>query len=81
MANDLDELILLERSSETERARLAGLAGDEYRAQWERWRSAAVAFQAAVTAYAGRDDVKESRYEVEQAAKRAVRHASEDPAE
>lgn len=81
VADDMDRLITLERSSETERAKLAGLAGEEYDAQWERWRGAAEAFQAAVTEYAGREDVKQSRYEVEQAAKKAVRHASEDPAE
>ncbi|MFE5031859.1 hypothetical protein [Streptomyces sp. NPDC056683] len=49
--------------------------------QREEWLAAAAAFQAAVTEYAGREDVTMSRYEVEQAAKRAVRHAEEDPAE
>ncbi|MFF0138518.1 hypothetical protein ACFYRN_19010 [Streptomyces sp. NPDC005227] len=77
----MDALIKLERTAEEERARLAGLGDEEYAAQWRAWRDAAEKFQAAVTAYAGRDDVKESRYEVEQAAKRAVRHGEEDPAE
>ncbi|MGW3847171.1 hypothetical protein [Streptomyces fagopyri] len=75
-----DHLIKLECAAETARAKLAGLTGDEYDAQWHAWRDAATAFQAAVTAYAARDDVTMSRYEVEQAAKKAVRHAQEDPA-
>ncbi|QHA09328.1 hypothetical protein GQF42_00410 [Streptomyces broussonetiae] len=66
-------------SAEEERAKLAGLDGDEYDAQWRRWREATVAVQAAVTAYA--KESGESRHEVEQAVKRAVRHAEEDPAE
>ncbi|MBK3572621.1 hypothetical protein JHN63_02035 [Streptomyces sp. MBT65] len=73
-------MIKLERSAESERARLAGLIGDEYDAQWRTWRKAAEDFQAAVTEYAARDGVTVSRYEVERAAKAAVRHAEEDPA-
>ncbi|MFF6985630.1 hypothetical protein [Streptomyces sp. NPDC010273] len=80
MADIPDELIKLERSSESERARLAGLVGEEYDAQWRAWRKAAEGFQAAVTEYAARDDVTLSRYEVERAAKSAVRHAEGDPA-
>jgi hypothetical protein len=75
-----DDLITLERDAETARARLAGLSGAEYDAQWRAWRDASAKFQAAVTEYADREDVKLSRYEVEQAVKRAVRHAEEDPA-
>ncbi|MER7930515.1 hypothetical protein ABTY96_46655 [Streptomyces sp. NPDC096057] len=75
-----DDLIKLERSAERERAKLAGLVGEEYGAQWKAWRTAAEDFQAAVTEYAARDNVTMSRYEVEQAAKAAVRHAEEDPA-
>ncbi|MER5755984.1 hypothetical protein [Streptomyces sp. NPDC002088] len=74
-----ERLIKLERTAETERARLAGLSGEEYDAQWRRWREASEAAQAAVTAHA-----KESggdRYELEQSVKKAVRHAEEDPAE
>jgi hypothetical protein len=75
-----DDLITLECDAETARAELAGLTGAEYDAQWRAWRDAAEKFQAAVTEYAGREDVKLSRYDVEQAVKRAVRHAEEDPA-
>ncbi|MEV8042435.1 hypothetical protein AB0P02_01140 [Streptomyces griseoluteus] len=78
MADLPDTLIALQR---TARARLAGLTGDEYDAQWRAWRKAAAEFQAAVTDYAGREDVTESRYDIEQAVKTAVRHATEDPAE
>ncbi|MGW3442200.1 hypothetical protein [Streptomyces sp. NPDC001076] len=70
-----DELIKLERSAEAEREALGGLDGDAYDAQRVKWREASAAFQAAVTEYAGREDVTMSRYEVEQAVKRAVRHA------
>lgn len=68
-----DELIKLERSSEEERAKLAELDGDEFEAQRLIWRTAAVAFQAAVTEYATRDDVIESRHVIEMAVKKAVR--------
>lgn len=74
MADIPDELIKLERSSEEERAKLAGLAGEEYQAQWKAWRDAAGVFQAAVTEYAARDDASMSRYELEQAVKKTVRH-------
>ncbi|MGW0795155.1 hypothetical protein [Streptomyces sp. NPDC002692] len=80
MADIPDDLIALECAAETARAHLAGLEGDEYDAQWRAWRAAAEEFQAAVTAYANREDVSLSRYEVEQAAKAAVRHGHEDPA-
>ncbi|MFI0813900.1 hypothetical protein [Streptomyces echinatus] len=70
-------MIKLERSAEDERAKLADLAGDEYDAQWRRWRKASGAVQAAVTAHAKATET--SRYEVEQAVKKAVRHAPEDP--
>ncbi|MER6738113.1 hypothetical protein ABT315_38300 [Streptomyces puniciscabiei] len=79
MAEAPDELIKLERSAEQERAKLAALAGDDYDAQWRRWREASQAVQAAITAHA--EATKASRYEVEQAVKRAVRHAEEDPAD
>lgn len=81
MADIPDELINLERSAEEERAQLAGLVDDEYQAQWKAWRGASEVFQAAVTEYAARQDVAMSRYEVEQAARKAVRRAQEDPAE
>ncbi|MEV7817117.1 hypothetical protein AB0P05_41620 [Streptomyces flaveolus] len=78
MAQVPDELIKLERSAEEERAKLAGLTGDDYDAQWRRWRQAADKVQAAVTAHAEASGA--SRYELEQAVKKAVRHAQEDPA-
>ncbi|HEY9370437.1 hypothetical protein [Streptomyces sp.] len=79
MADIPDDLIKLERSAEEERAKLAGLDGDEHAAQWRRWRDAAERFQAAVTAHA--EATGQARYEVEMATKRVVRHGDEDPAE
>ncbi|WP_405909580.1 hypothetical protein OG742_37260 [Streptomyces sp. NBC_00828] len=75
---DIERLILLERSAETERANLAGLMGPEYEEQWRSWRRASEAVQAAITEHAATSG--ENRYEVEQAVKKAVRHAEEDPA-
>ncbi|MGW4670108.1 hypothetical protein [Streptomyces sp. NPDC004324] len=75
-----DDLISLECAAETARAHLAGLEGEAYDAQWRAWRAAAEAFHAAVTEYAARDDVALSRYEVEAAVKKQVRHSHEDPA-
>lgn len=74
-----NELITLERAAEEACARLAGLAGAEYDAQWRAWRDASAAVQAAITAHAKATEA--NRYEVEQAVKRAARHTSEDPAE
>jgi len=76
-----DELIKLERSAESERSKLAGLTGQPYEAQWRTWRRAAEAFQAAVTEHAARDDAAMSRYELEQAVKKVVRHPVADGAE
>ncbi|AGS73924.1 hypothetical protein B446_35828 (plasmid) [Streptomyces collinus Tu 365] len=70
---------MLERSAEQERAKLAGLTGTEYDAQWRRWREASETAQAAITAHAAAAGV--NRYELEQAVKKAVRHTDEDPAE
>ncbi|MEU4038448.1 hypothetical protein [Streptomyces collinus] len=70
---------MLERSAEQERAKLAGLTGAEYEAQWRRWREASAAAQAAITAHA--EAAGANRYELEQAVKKAVRHTDEDPAE
>ncbi|MCM1972348.1 hypothetical protein [Streptomyces sp. G1] len=78
MADIPEELIKLERAAEAERAALSGLDGPEHAAQWRRWAEAAEAFQAAVTEHASRDDVSLSRHEVEQAVKKAVRHAEPD---
>ena len=73
-----DELIKRERCAEEERAKLAGLNGEEYEAQLRRWRDAAEAVQAAVTAFAAATGT--SRFEVEKSVKEALRHAHEDPA-
>ncbi|MER8030682.1 hypothetical protein ABTZ78_17185 [Streptomyces bauhiniae] len=64
-------LIELERAAEAERAKLDGLTGEEYAAQWRVWRDAAATFQAAVA-----DHPVEgmTRHELEQAAKKAVRY-------
>ncbi|MEV0115846.1 hypothetical protein AB0H77_21795 [Streptomyces sp. NPDC050844] len=79
MADISDELIKLERSAEEERAKLAGLAQEEYDEQWRRWREASAVAQAAITEHA--KATEQNRSEVEQAVKKAVRHADEDPAE
>lgn len=73
-----DDLIALERAAEEQRARLAGLDGEEYEVQRLAWRQAATAVQAAITDHA--TAAGEPRYKVEMALKKAVRHASEDPA-
>jgi hypothetical protein len=77
VAADLDGLIVLERSSEEARARLAGLTGDAYEVQWRAWRGAATVVQAAITEHAVEAGV--NRYELEQQVKRAVRHPVEEP--
>lgn len=79
MADITEDLIKLERSSEEARAALAGLEGEEYAAQWRAWADAAERFQAAVTVHA--EETGQPRHVVEMAAKRAVRHADEDPVE
>lgn len=56
------------------------LSFDEHKAQRHRWWAAAEALQTAVTAYASREDVDMSRYEVERAVKATVRHEEQDPA-
>ncbi|UFR07080.1 hypothetical protein KBP30_40715 [Streptomyces sp. Go40/10] len=73
-----DEPIRLERSAEEARAQLAGLTGDDYDAQWRRWREASEKVQTAITSHA--EASGGSRYELEQAVKKAVRHAQEAPA-
>ncbi|MEU4038717.1 hypothetical protein [Streptomyces collinus] len=79
MAEVPDELIMLERSVEQERAKLAGLTGAEYEAQWRHWHEASEAAQSAITAHAAAAGA--NRYELEQAVKKEVRHTGEDPAE
>ncbi|NEB92420.1 hypothetical protein G3I21_11945 [Streptomyces bauhiniae] len=62
----------LERAAEAERAKLAGLDGEEHAAQQRTWREAAAVFQQAVTAHAAAAGV--DRHTLEQAVKHAVRH-------
>ncbi|MGW1911504.1 hypothetical protein ACWCQS_12385 [Streptomyces sp. NPDC002076] len=78
MAEVPDELIRLERTAEEERAKLAGLTGDEYDAQLRRWREASDAVQAAITAHAAATGA--GPHEVEQAVQKAVQRSQEDPA-
>jgi hypothetical protein len=73
-----DDLINLERTAETTRARMAGLTGAEYDAQWRAWREASAVVQAAITKHA--EATGKNRMTVEMAVKKAVRHAEEDPA-
>lgn len=68
--SDIDRLIELQRASDTEREKLTGLDGEEHRAQWERWRTAAETIQAAITEAAGDGN----RYELEAKVKKAARH-------
>ncbi|MDX3229816.1 hypothetical protein [Streptomyces sp. ME19-01-6] len=67
-----DRLITLQRNADAERAKLAGLIGDEREAQWKRWYEAAVEIQAAVTAHAR--ETGTPRNQIEAAAKKVVRH-------
>ncbi|MGW4222982.1 hypothetical protein ACWEG1_05945 [Streptomyces bauhiniae] len=68
-----EPLIDLERAAETERAKLAGLEGEEHAAQQRVWRAAAAVFQQAVTAHAAETGV--DRHTLEQAVKHAVRYS------
>ncbi|AKZ53663.1 hypothetical protein SAM23877_0614 [Streptomyces ambofaciens ATCC 23877] len=73
------DLIVLERAAEEQRARLAGLEGEEFDAQHRAWREAV---QAAQAAFADHATVSGQTTEgVERAVKRAVRQSEEDPAE
>ncbi|MFF7329614.1 hypothetical protein [Streptomyces sp. NPDC008150] len=74
-----DELIDLEYTAETERAKLAGLDGEAYQAQWVAWRDAATAALGTISKHAA--SAGEDRYKLEMAVKRAVRHQEQDPAE
>ncbi|MFE0130860.1 hypothetical protein ACFWY6_04630 [Streptomyces sp. NPDC059037] len=79
MADISDELIRLERWAEEERAKLAGLEGEEYAVQQRRWREASTMAQTAITHHARTTGQDGS--EVGHAVRQAVRHAEEDPAE
>ncbi|MGZ3113569.1 hypothetical protein [Streptomyces sp. H62] len=73
-----EDLIVLERATEEQRARLAGLDGEEFDAQHRAWRAAAQAAQAAIADHAAVSG--QSVEGVERAVRRAVRQAEEDPA-
>ncbi|MFE0806229.1 hypothetical protein ACFW4M_26350 [Streptomyces sp. NPDC058794] len=72
------DLISLERAAEEQRARLAGLDGEEFEAQQRAWQEAAQAARAAIADHAAADG--RSVEAVEKAVHRAVRQAEEDPA-
>ncbi|MFC9930927.1 hypothetical protein [Streptomyces sp. NPDC127190] len=78
MAEVPDELIRLERLAEEERAKLAGLTGDDYDAQLRRWREASDTVQEAITSYA--EATEAGRGQLEQAVRKAVQRTQEDPA-
>lgn len=67
-----NELFDLQRASDAAREGLAGLEGDEWGTQWRSWREAAERVHAAITDHAVAGGL--SRYEVEVAVKKAVRH-------
>ena len=67
-----DRLIELQTTADAEHAKLTGLDGPEHAAQWQTWFEAAKKCQAAVTEHAKEAGL--SRFEVEAAVKRAVRH-------
>ncbi|MFJ2697398.1 hypothetical protein ACIO5Z_14390 [Streptomyces rochei] len=69
MAHTFEDLVKLERLAEEAHAAYTASPGDGTRAAW---RETADAFQAAVVEHA--DAEGKSRYEVEMAAKKAVRH-------
>ena len=72
MAHTFDTLVQLEQAAEQARARL-DQPGTDRDSTWRAWRDAAQTFQAAVSEYAAESE-GESRYEVEMAVKKAVRH-------
>jgi hypothetical protein len=76
VAHTFEDLVKLEQAAEDARARL-GAPDVDYAAQWEAWREASAAFQAAVTKHA--KDEGTPRVGVEMAVKKAVRHPA--PAE
>ncbi|MCM8552366.1 hypothetical protein [Streptomyces sp. STCH 565 A] len=69
MAHTFEDLVNLERLAEQARAAYVAAPSDDTRAAW---RDAADTFQAAVVEHAAAEGT--SRYDVEMAAKRAVRH-------
>lgn len=72
MAHTFEDLVNLEQAAVEAHARLGDPSVD-YDQQWQAWRDASAAFQAAVTEHAEAEGT--SRVEVEMAVKKAVRHA------
>ncbi|MGW8065217.1 hypothetical protein ACVV2G_23855 [Streptomyces ziwulingensis] len=72
------DLIVLERAAEEQRARLAGLDGEEFDVQHRAWQEAAQAAQAAIADHATVSG--QSAEEIEKEIKRALRQEEEDPA-
>jgi beta-xylosidase len=75
VAHTFEDLVKLERLAEEAHAAYTANPGDDTRAAW---RDAADAFLAAVVEHAAAEGV--SRYEMEMAAKRAVRHPETEAA-
>lgn len=75
MAHTFEDLVNLERLAEEAHAAYTAAPGDDTRAAWL---AAADAFQAAVVEHAAAEG--KSRYEVEMAAKKAVRHPEAEAA-
>ncbi|MBZ6102649.1 hypothetical protein ACH4NO_17750 [Streptomyces olivaceus] len=75
MPHTFDDLVTLERLAEEARAAYTANPGDGTRAAWL---AAADAFQAAVVEHAAAEGT--SRYEVEMAAKKTVRHPEPEAA-
>lgn len=71
MAHTFEDLVALEQAAEQARALLDSPDVD-HAVQWQAWREAAERFQAAVGEHAEAEG--KSRYEVEMAVKKAVRH-------
>ncbi|GHJ04853.1 hypothetical protein TPA0906_67180 [Streptomyces olivaceus] len=75
MPHTFDDLVTLERLAEEARATYTAAPSDDTR---NAWLAAADAFQAAVVEHAAAEGT--SRYDVEMAAKRAVRHPQPEAA-
>ncbi|MBZ6207580.1 hypothetical protein KVH31_13830 [Streptomyces olivaceus] len=75
MPHTFEDLVTLERLAEEARATYTAAPDDDTRTTWL---AAADAFQAAVVEHAAAEGT--SRYEVEMAAKRAVRHPETEAA-
>ncbi len=75
MPHTFEDLVTLERQAEEARAAYVAAPNDDTRAAW---RDAADVFQAAVVKHAEAEGT--SRYDVEMAAKKAVRHPEAEAA-